>query len=144
MVQGETVATSMRVFFVSAFSKRCSAKALRSAFDGVLLRPHGARLNRSGVLVRLHGARSEPGGVLLRLRGERLQLLHMVAEKCNADVGPRSGRCRSDVGPMSLRRQADVAPMSLWHRSELLRCCSIGQCICTTVYVYTRAWRDAV
>ena len=71
MVHGEIVATSMRVFFCTAYSKRSSILA-RLEPGGVLLRPHGARLNLSRVLLRPHGARLEPDGVLLRLRGVRL------------------------------------------------------------------------
>ena len=39
----------------------------------------------------------------------------MVAEKCNADVGPQSGRRRSDIGPTSLRHRSDIGPTSLRH-----------------------------
>ena len=40
-------------------------------------------------------------------------VLSMVAEKCNADVGPQSGRRRSDIWPTSLRHRSDVALTSL-------------------------------
>ena len=48
----------------------------------------------------------------------------MVAEKCNADVGPQSGRRRSDIAPTSarsseLRRRPDVGPMSERRRSDV-------------------------
>ena len=43
----------------------------------------------------------------------------MVAEKCNADVGPRSGRRRSYIGPTSLRHRSDVGPTSLRRRSDV-------------------------
>ena len=43
----------------------------------------------------------------------------MVAEKCNADVGPRSGRRRSDIGPTSLRRRSDIGPTSARRRSDV-------------------------
>ena len=69
---------------------------------------------RAGVTVKPIRPDIDPGG-------SDLLADSMVAEKCNADVGPRSTslRHRADVAPISLRRRSDVAPTSLRLRADV-------------------------
>ena len=87
------------------------------AYSGPLVQPDVGPHTFGPDSVRLH---PKAVGCHPNTVGHSPKCCRMVAEKCNADVGPRSGRRCSDIGPTSLLRPcSDVARTSLRRRSDI-------------------------